>query len=256
MKVSCAAYSFRQYLQSGKMSLEDFIRKGYEMGLDGVELTSYYFPTIETDYLKGLKRVALAHGLDIAGTAIGGSFALPQEARAQQVALARDWVDVSVTLGAPCLRVFAGPVPDGRTENEAMAWCIAGLKEAAEYAEEKGVVLALENHGGITTTFGQVRHLVEGVGSDWLRVNLDVGNYRTDPYREIAETVPYTVTTHVKTQGRDASGQCFLLDQPRILQVLREKGYKGYLSIEYEAEEDPMLAVPRFANYLRSLVVW
>lgn len=256
MKVSCAAYSFRQYLQSGEMSLGDFIRKGYEMGLDGVELTSYYFPTTEIDYLKGLKRVALSHGLDIAGTAIGGSFALPEEARAQQVALARNWVDVSVTLGAPCLRVFAGPVPDGHTEQEAMAWCIAGLKETAEYAEEKGVVLALENHGGITATFQQVRHLVEGVGSDWLRVNLDVGNYRTDPYREIAETVPYAVTTHVKTQGRDASGQRFLLDQPRILQVLREKGYKGYLSIEYEAEEDPMLAVPRFANYLRSLVVW
>ena len=72
MKVSCAAYSFRQLLQSGEMSLEDFIRKGYEMGLDGVELTAYYFPTTEEDYLKGLKRVALAYGLDIAGTAIGG----------------------------------------------------------------------------------------------------------------------------------------------------------------------------------------
>jgi hypothetical protein len=87
-------------------------------------------------------------------------------------------------------------------------------------------------------------------------VNLDLGNYRTDPYREIAATVPYAVTTHVKTQGRDSSGQHFLLDQPRILQILREQGYKGYLSIEYEAEEDPMLAVPRFTNYLRSLVAW
>ena len=256
MKISCAAYSFRQYLQSGEMSLEDFIRKGYEMGLDGVELTAYYFPATEAEYLKRLKRLALTYGLDIAGTAIGGSFALPEEARTEQVALAREWVDVSVTLGAPCLRVFAGPVPEGHTEQEAMAWCIAGLKEAAEYAEEKGVVLALENHGGITATFEQVRQLVEGVGSDWLRVNLDLGNYRADPYREIAETVPYAVTTHVKTQARDASGQPFLLDHPRILQILREKGYKGYLSIEYEAEEDPLLAVPRFANYLKSLVMW
>jgi len=238
------------------MSLEDFIRKGYEMGLDGVELTAYYFPTTGADYLKRLKRAALRYGLDVAGTAIGGSFALPEEARAQQVALAREWVDVSVTLGAPCLRVFAGAVPEGHTEQEAMAWCIAGLKEAAEYAEGKGVVLALENHGGITASVEQVRQLVEGVDSDWLRVNLDLGNYRTDPYREIAETVPYAVTTHVKTQGRDASGQHFLLDQLRILRILREKGYKGYLSIEYEAEEDPLLAVPRFANYLKSLTAW
>ena len=256
MKISCAAYSFRQYLQSGEMSLEDFIRKGYEMGLDGVELTSYYFPTTEQGFLKGLKRAALAYGLDIAGAAIGGSFAQPEEARAGQVALAREWVDVSVTLGAPLLRVFAGPVPEGHTEEEARAWCIAGLREAVEYAEGKGVVLALENHGGITATFEQVRQLVEGVGSDWLRVNLDVGNYHTDPYREIAQTTPYAVTTHAKTQGRDVSGQHFLLDHPRILQILRERGYKGYLSIEYEAAEDPLLAVPRFASYLKSLVAW
>jgi sugar phosphate isomerase/epimerase len=256
MKVSCAAYSFRQYLQSGEMSLEDFIRKGYEMGLDGVELTSYYFPNTHAQFLKGLKRTALAYGLDIAGAAIGGAFAVPDGARADQVSLAREWVDVAVTLGAPCLRVFAGPVPEGHTEEEAVAWCIAGLSEAARYAEERGVVLALENHGGITSTVEQVKRLVEGVGSDWLRVNLDLGNYRTDPYREIAETIPYAVTTHVKTEGRDASGQHFLLDQPRILQVLRQGGYKGYLSIEYEADEDPMLAVPRFANYLKSLVMW
>lgn len=256
MKVSCAAYSFRQYLQSGEMTLEDFIRKGYEMGLDGVELTAYYFPTTEAEYLKQLKRLALTYGLDISGTAIGGAFALPDRERAKQVALAKEWVDVSVMLGAPCLRVFAGPVPEGHTEEEAMAWCIEGLKEAVEYAEERGVVLALENHGGITSTFEQVRRLVEGVGSEWLRVNLDLGNYRTDPYREIAETVPYAVTTHAKTQGHDASGQPFLLDYPRIIQILRERGYKGYLSIEYEAKEDPMLAVPRFASYLKSLVVW
>jgi len=256
MNVGCAAYSFRQYLQSGEMSLEGFIRKGYEMGLDGVELTAYYFPTTEPGYLKRLKREALAYGLDIMGTAIGGSFAQPEEARTQQVALAREWVDVSVALGAPCLRVFAGAVPEGHTEEEAISWCIAGLKEAAEYAEEKGVVLALENHGGITATSAQIRRLVGGVGSDWLRVNLDLGNYHTDPYREIAETVEYAVTAHAKTEERDALGQPFLLDYPRILHILRQQGYKGCLSIEYEAEEDPLLAVPRFARYLKSLCAW
>ena len=238
------------------MSLEDFLRKGYEMGLDGVELTAYYFPATTTEYLKQIKRLALILGLDITGAAIGGSFAVPQEPRAGQVALAREWVDICLTLGTPCLRVFAGRVPEGNTEEEARAWCIAGLQEAAEYASERGVVLALENHGGITSTFEQVRQLVEGVGSEWLSVNLDLGNYHTDPYREIAETVPYAATTHAKTEGRDASGQPLLLDYRRIVQILREKGYKGCLSIEYEAAEDPMLAVPRFAGYLKSLVAW
>lgn len=254
MKVGCAAYSFREYLTSGQMSLEDFIKAGYAMGLDGVELTAYYFSTTEASYLKKIKRLALAHGLEISGTAIGGAFAVSDGPRAEHVSYAREWVDISVMLGAPYLRVFAGPVPEGHTEEEAMRWCIAGLKEVVPYAEERGIVIGIENHGGITSHVEQVIQLVEGVGSDWLKVNLDVGNYHTDPYREIAETVPYAVSVHAKTQtGGDAP---LLLDYPRIVQILRAQGYRGYVTIEYSAAEDARLAVPRFANRLRSLVAW
>jgi sugar phosphate isomerase/epimerase len=254
MKVGCAAYSYRKYLTSGEMSLEDFIEAGYAMGLDGVELTAYYFCTTEVSYLKKLKRLALACGVEISGAAIGGAFAVPDGPRAEHVSYAKEWVDISVVLGAPYLRVFAGPVPEGHTEDEAMEWCIAGLKEVVPYAEDKGIVIGLENHGGITSRLDQVMRLVEGVDSDWLKVNLDVGNYRTDPYREIAETAPHAVSVHAKTQiGGDPP---HLLDYPRSVQILRAQRYRGYVSIEYEAAEEPCLAVPRFANYLRSLVAW
>jgi len=65
MKVGCCAYSFRQYLTSGQMTLEDFIHKAHAMGLDGVELTAYYFASTEASYLHQLKRLALQQGIEI-----------------------------------------------------------------------------------------------------------------------------------------------------------------------------------------------
>jgi len=252
MKVGCCAYTYREYLQSGEMSLEDFVRTCYAIGLDGVELTEYYFPTTETGFLKRIKRQAFALGLDIVGTAIGGAFAVPDEPRAAHEAFARRWIDVSVALGAPYMRVFAGPVPDGHTEEEAVAWCIAGLKAIAPYAEERGVIIGLENHGGITSTAEQVLRIIEGVDSEWVRVNLDVGNYRGDPYREIEETVPYAVSVHAKP----AIGGDRPLDYARVVHILRSGGFNGYMNIEFHAPTDTKLVVPRFAQYLKSLVAW
>lgn len=254
MQVGCCAYTYRHYLDSGEMTLEDFIREVYAAGLDGIDLTEYFFSSTDAAYLYRLKRLALDHGLDISGAAIGGAFALPDGPRAAHVAFAKEWVDVAVMLGAPCLRVFAGPVPEGHSQEEAVAWCIDGLKEVLPYAEQKGVVLGLENHGGITSTYEQVARILKGVGSDWLRVTLDVGNYRTDPYREIAQTVPHTVTVHAKNQiGTDPPQR---IDYPRVIHLLREGGFKGYLSIEVHVGAEAKSHVVRFGQYLKTLTAW
>jgi len=256
MKISCCAYSFRQYLTGGKMSLEDFLDKAVEMGLDGVELTAYYFPTTETDYLNKLKREVFLRGLDISGTAVGNNFckADPEERRGQ-IEMVKEWVDISYHLGAPCIRVFAGGVPKGHTEEEAFGWVVDALKECVEYAAPKGVILALEDHGGITSTAEQVLKIYNAVGSEWLGINLDTGNFRTDPYKEIAEVAPYTVTTHAKvTILNPQTGKREKADFARISEILEKAGYKGYISIEYEESEDPMTGVPRFVEYLKSVI--
>ncbi len=133
------------------MTLEEFIATCAEMGLDGVELTSYYFPATDRAYLNEIKKCCFAQGLHISGTAVGNNFCQPDPAkRREQVDLAKTWMDHAVVLGAPCIRVFAGPVPQGHTEPEAFDWTVACLKECAAYGEKLGVVVALENHGGIT----------------------------------------------------------------------------------------------------------
>jgi sugar phosphate isomerase/epimerase len=81
-----------------------------------------------------------------------------------------EWIDHSVTLGAPAIRVFAGPIPQGATEAQAFDWAVACLEEVIAYGAERGVAVALENHGGITGTAEQVLRLVErlqGVAPGW-----------------------------------------------------------------------------------------
>ncbi|MBM3214319.1 sugar phosphate isomerase/epimerase [Candidatus Poribacteria bacterium] len=254
MHVGCCAYSFRQYLTKGEMTLEGFLDKAVEMGCDGVELTAYYFPNTETETLYTVKRQALRRGLEVSGTAVGNNFCQADPAkRAEQIQMVKTWIDHSVKLGAPLMRVFAGGVPQGHTEDEARAWTIASLQECAEYAAPRGIMLALENHGGITATVEQVEALIEGAGSEWVAVNLDTGNYAQDPYGSIKRTAPLAITAHAKTEVPAPGGKTDA-DFNRIAADLKTVGYRGYLSIEYEAAEDPMTAVPRFVKELLALV--
>ena len=256
MKVGSAAYSFRQYLTSGEMSLEDFLRKAVEMELDGVELTAYYFPSTDDAYLYALKRECYLLGLQISATAVGNRFTnVDADERASQIQHVKDWLDISVKLGAPCLRVFAGGTPEGSSEAEAFQGTIDGLKECGEYAASRGVFVALENHGGITSTADQVITLIESVDSEWVRVNLDTGNFRDDPYGSLARIAPYAVTAHAKTEiPKEEGGGKEEADFSKIVGILNAQDYRGYLSIEYEAAEDAMTAVPRFVRTLKSLI--
>jgi len=236
------------------MTLEDFLDKAVEMELDGVELTSYYFPSTDDAYLYDVKRKAYLRGLDISGTAVGNTFCVPEEdERAEQIALVNTWVDCTVKLGAPCVRVFAGRVPEGYTEQDGFGWTVEALKVCVAYAAPRGILIALENHGGLTATADGTLALFRAVDSEWLGINLDLGNYAGDPYTEIERTVPYAITCHAKTEVPGPGGKVEA-DLERMVSILDNVGYKGYLSIEYEAEEDPMTAVPKFAAQLRRLV--
>lgn len=118
VKTSLNAFSFAKKLNDKSMSLFDLIDYSAEQGFDAVDLTGYYFPgypAIPSDeYLNDLKRHAFKMGIDISGTAVRNNFADPDPAkRAADVKHVKEWIDVAVKLGAPVVRVFAGPVPVG-----------------------------------------------------------------------------------------------------------------------------------------------
>jgi sugar phosphate isomerase/epimerase len=147
-------------------------------------------------------------------------------------------------------------VPKGASEDQAVAWAVEGIKQSLPYAADKGVTLALENHGGITATPAQLLRLVRAVDGPNFGVNLDTGNFHgEDPYAEIAELAPYAVNVQIKTEIRRKGASAKEdADLARLIAILREARYSGYVVLEYEAAEDPLKAIPRHIKSLRSLI--
>ena len=258
LKLSCAAYSFRKELSgdSPTLSLMDFIDFCAAQGLDATELTSYYFRRTDAEYLHALKRHAYVNGLAISGTPIGNDFckADPLERR-KEIAHVKRWIDHVALLGSQTIRVFGGRAAKGVDEASAKALAVEGLREAAAYAGERGVLLALENHGGITRTAADVIELVRAVDSPWLGINLDTGNFHTeDPYRDLEEAAPYAISVQVKVMTRDAGGTQKATDFERVVRILTVTGYRGYVALEYEEKEEAGVAVPKYLARLREAI--
>jgi sugar phosphate isomerase/epimerase len=247
-KVGCCAYSYRQYLQAktNPITLYDFLEACAGWNIDGVELTAYYFPQpLTAAEVHKIARRAFLLGLEVAGTAVGNSFCQPPgPERDSNIARVKQWVDYAVDMGAPCLRVFAGSPPRGVDLATGRKWVIESIETCLPYAEQRGIYLAMENHGGVVSNAEGTLEIVEAIKSDWFGLKWDSHNYTTaDPYSDLAKVAPYAVTTHIKTEVAPG-GKKQPADYARILGLLRAVNYRGYLLLEYEAAQEPRTAVP------------
>ncbi|MBN1343185.1 MAG: sugar phosphate isomerase/epimerase [Phycisphaerae bacterium] len=261
LKVSCCAYSFNKYLprgkNPGKMTMDDFVDLCAKLDLDGTELTSYYFPPdADTAYFRRIRRRAFLNGLEVSGTAVGNTFTLPPgEARDKQIAMVKQWIDRAGDFAAPTIRLFAGSVPKGGSVEQGRKWFLECMEQVLPHAEKQGVFLALENHGGIVTTADQVLACVEPIKSDWFGVNLDTGNFREpNPYAAMARCAPYAVNVHLKVEVHSTTKGSAPADFVRIAGILRKAGYRGYVSLEYEAKEDPNVGVPKQIEAIKAAI--
>jgi sugar phosphate isomerase/epimerase len=261
IRLSLAAYSFRQFLDLRRkprptMNLEDFIDLAAGLPLDAVELTGYYFSQTTPRYLADLKGRCTRLGLDISGTAVGNNFCLTNESQLkEQIADVKRWIEHTARLGGKTMRIFAGNVERGDTEERARARVLAAFQEVCDHAGQFGIFLALENHGGITGTPDQLLALVRAVKSDWFGVNLDTANFHTaDPYADLARIAPYAVVCQMKTEIQRAGKNKEEADLKRLVSLLRAANFRGYVALEYEAAEDPKVAVPRALAQLRPLM--
>jgi sugar phosphate isomerase/epimerase len=257
-KFSLAAYSYRDLLDakdaSKKVTLDDFIADCAKMGLEGTELTSYYFPPEPSpEYLRHLKELCFRLGLDISGTAVGNDFCQPVgPKRDREIAHVKRWVDYAEILGAPVIRIFSGS-EHGTSVEEARCLTVSAIEECCHYAGQHGVFLALENHGGLTATPAGLLALVRDVKSPWFGVNLDTGNFHgSDVYAEIAQLAPYAINVQVKVSVSGPDGKRQHADFRRLAKIMTEAGYRGYIVLEFEEPEDPLTACPRYVDEMRA----
>ncbi|MFH0964627.1 MAG: sugar phosphate isomerase/epimerase family protein [Planctomycetota bacterium] len=284
MRIAASTFAFHRAFHEQGLDLSGYMEACEEFGLDAVELNDGFIEKEGAD-LKQLKRLSVELGLDIAALAIELVFVRGsrEEIRAEESKL-RQWLEKAYVLGCPILRVNTGQPPDriekvankGVTREELMSWAAEAFRGVMPTAERMGIVLAMENHFALTATSRDTIEFVERVGSDWMGVNIDTGNFihpdwaefgrdwrrepdyfrrapmQEDIYEGIERLAPHMVYSHVKIYGLTPDGMDdIFLDYDRILAIYRRFGYRGYISIENFSQEDPMELVPRAVEMLR-----
>ncbi|HMS54815.1 MAG TPA: sugar phosphate isomerase/epimerase family protein [Fimbriimonadaceae bacterium] len=283
MNLGVSMWSYFRVWRAGNMSIPDFVREANRAGADGVELLDFFYQAAqgrtkaltspEVDSERSAIKAALAEtGLTVPIFSIAQNHAKTDpEERANQVEKIRFGVDEARNYGAKVVRVFAGDVAEGITFDQARGWIIEGLAEGARYAHEHGIRLALENHGTLAGRSDQVIGIIQDVrelsGCDALGANPDTGNFQlVDQASHLAvkEVAPYAYMVHFKdfrpappddpeAHFTSLSGKRFAgaaigeggVDLGECIEALKVAGFDGWLSVEYEGEEDSMTAVPR-----------
>ena len=280
LKIGLNAYSFTKALNDqikgrGKgMTLFDLLDFCAEQNFDAIDATGYFFPGYPAppsdEYINNFKRRAFQLGLDISGTGVRNDFATPNEARvpgpnkqppnmlAKDVQHAKEWVEVAAKLGAPVLRVFAGPVAMGENWETTAKRMATALREVADHGKKFGVLVGVQNHGDMLKTADETIKIVNMVNSDWFGVIVDTGYFMTaDPYVDIAKVMPYAVNMQIKERPFGADDPRST-DLKRLVKIIVDSKYRGYLPIETlsrkkgDTNYNPKQAVSQFLAELRA----
>jgi len=257
-RTGLVAYSYRTALQSKAMSYDDLIRVAVDTGTDGIDMTVYWLPSTESDYLLSLRRLAYRNRVEIYSIGTRVQLAQPTaELRDKQLDELKKWLDVAQRVGATHIRVFGGQKPPGATLEQAIGFASETLKRGAELAGARGVILGVEDDGGITDFAKDTIAIVKGADSQWAGMNLDIGNFRPpNVYDQIELSLPYAVSTHIKTtMALDDGKSRGPFDMDRVFKMFVAHGYRGYMGLEFEATEDPATAVPENLRKLKQLAV-
>jgi len=271
LKLALSTYSYWHF-KGEKVAVEWVMEQAAQLGAHGIDLLHRQMAIDELGrldaaahaYCQKLKRHALHCGVDLACLSVLQDFVSPNPAeRHKWIAHTEKCIEIAYAMGIPCIRISSGrwktipdfealmkargvePILPGYTEDDGFKWCIDSIQQCATLAEQRGVVLALENHWGLSgTPEGQLR-IIDGVNSPWVGALMDTGNFLENPYDKLVKIAPKTV--FVQAKSYDGGGEFYTidLDYKRIAKILRDAGYTGYVSLEMEGREPADTAVPK-----------
>lgn len=269
IRIAVSTYSYWHF-RPPRYPVESVIEDAARLGFDGVEILHRQMTDETPAYVNKLKQAAFRNGLALPMLSIHQDFISDKPAeREEAVKHTVRCIELAARLGIPSIRLNSGrwntipsfddlmkvkgdePPIKGHSDEDAFRWCIEGIQACLPAAERAGVLLALENHWGLTTRTENLLRIFKSVGSPWLGINLDTGNFPGDPYPEIEKLAPHASIVQAKTYYGGGEWYTLDLDYQRIAGILRKANFKGWVSLEMEGKEDPATAVPKSLQVLR-----
>jgi len=270
--IGVSTYSFWQF-RGERLGMAACIEKAAAMGFDGVEILHVQMEDESPAAVNKIKRQAHSLGLALMGFSTHQGFVYPdRDLRSTNVQKTMYQIELAASLGIPTMRINTGrwgtiksfddfmakkgiePALEGHTEEQAFGWTIAAIERLLPRAESCGVVLGLENHWGLGRTADGVLRIVEAIKSPWLQMTLDTGNFLEDSYAQMekmaSSSVPIALV-QAKTYYGGGRWYALDLDYARIAKILDDHRYRGWISLEFEGNDEAESAVPRSLAMLR-----
>lgn len=269
MKLGVSTYSLSRLIRSGEMSVLDVIVWIAENGGEHVEIVPIGYELEGNDALvQAICQKAAETGLDISNYAIGANFAVDDEdAFHKEIDRVKQHVDIAAALGVKRMRHDVASRPPAEATTAAFMNELGRLAEAcrqiADYAASLGIITSVENHGYYIQASERVQALIHTVNHPNFRTTLDIGNFWCAdewPIVGVRRNVGLASMVHLKDfyrRGADrdpgegwfrSAGGDYLrgaivgqgdIDMPQIIRAIKQSGYDGYISIEFEGHEEP-----------------
>ncbi len=249
--VSLAQWSLHKALYAGELTHLDFIvkaRRDFEIG--AVDYVNSFFKdkAADTAYLKQMNQRASDNGVRQLLIMIDGEGDLGNTNEAERKKAVENhykWIDCARYLGCHSIRVNAA----GKGTREAVASAATdGLGRLSEYAANVGLNVIVENHGGYSSDANWLTNVIENTGQPNCGTLPDFGNFcieksgdkcinEYDRYEGVKQLMPYAHSVSAKTYNFNEAGEETLIDYRRMMKLVREAGYNGYVGVEYEGND-------------------
>lgn len=287
MKIGVSSYSFHRLVSEGKMEQLDVIEKTKEMGFDFIEFSTLVLPEGETplSFAPRIREECDRVGLQVVNYTIGADFINGSNGDWQaEVERLKDEVRVAQILGATGMRHdatagFPADYRGARGFEDALPILIKGCRAITEFAADLGIRTMVENHGFFCQDSERVERLVNGVNHPNFGLLVDMGNFLCvdeDPAQAVGRLLPYAFHVHAKdfhvksgTQPNPGKGWFMTrggnylrgaiighgeVSVTQCLKLMKNGGYDGILSIEFEGMEEPLTGISLGLENLRRFV--
>jgi L-ribulose-5-phosphate 3-epimerase len=245
-KISLAQWSLHKALFDKQLDNLDFpAYSKNECGIDAVEFVNQFFKDKARDekYLAELKKRCDGEGVTSVLIMCDGEGALgdPDEAkRTEAVENHHKWVEAAKFLGCHSIRVNA---QSSGERDEQVKFAADGLRQLSEYGAKHDINVIVENHGGFSSDGGWLAEVMKTVGLPNCGTLPDFGNFQTsegvwyDRYKGVEELMPFAKGVSAKSHEFDDDGNEVRTDYRKMLKIVMDAGYHGYIGVEWEGSE-------------------